>query len=59
MDELKKKDVKLGLVGGLASGLLLFLALYAISGNIYTMAFIPVAVVMGAAQAYVSPRRRR
>ncbi|MDD3398459.1 MAG: hypothetical protein PHW93_02540 [Candidatus Methanomethylophilaceae archaeon] len=58
MDELKKKDVKLGLLGGLASGLLLFLALYAISGNIYTAAFIPVAVAMGGAQAYMSPRRR-
>ncbi|MGE4275495.1 MAG: hypothetical protein AB7E27_05475 [Candidatus Methanomethylophilaceae archaeon] len=58
MNEHKRRDVKLGLIGGLASGLLLFFALYAISGNIYTVGFIPVAVAMGGAQAYMSPRNR-
>lgn len=57
MSDRKKKDIKMGLLGGAASGLLLFFALFAISGNIFTLAFLPIAILMGGAQAYITPRK--
>lgn len=57
MSERKKKDVKMGVLGGTASGFLLFFAFFAITGNYYSAAFIPVAIFMGALQAYVTPRK--
>jgi len=57
MSEGKKKDVKMGLLGGTASGFLLFFAFFALTQNLYTIAFIPVAIFMGGAQAYIMPRK--
>ena len=47
----------MGLLGGIASGLLLFFALFAITGNYLTLGFIPLAILMGAAQAYITPSK--
>ncbi len=57
MDEGRRESLKLGLMGGLISGIVLFFALHAITGNIYTALFIPVAGALGGIQAYLMPRR--
>ena len=57
LSDKKKREVKMGLLGGIASGLLLFFALFAITGNYLTLGFIPLAILMGAAQAYITPSK--
>lgn len=56
MTEGKKRQVKVGSIGGAILGVALFAVFWVASNyNILTVAIIPAAILIGAGQGYLSP----
>jgi hypothetical protein len=51
----KKHQMKIAGLMGLVLGVFLFLIFWVVSGKIYTLFIIPVAGLIGVAQAYLTP----
>lgn len=51
----KKHQMKIAGLMGLVLGIFLFLIFWVVSGKIYTLFIIPVAGLIGVAQAYLTP----
>ncbi len=55
VSENKKHQMKIAGLMGLILGFFLFLIFWVVSGKIYTLFIIPVAGLIGVAQAYLTP----